>query len=56
VIELLACLDREEEQENRAPAEFGGRSATGETAALDTINPVEEDDHDHPPTRVYDRG
>ena len=54
--QLLAVLETEKEEENRAPAEIGGRSATGETAALDTINPVEEDDHDHPYQHVYDHG
>lgn len=56
VIELLACLDQEEEQENRAPTPSGGRSATGDTAALHNNHPVEEDHHDHSPTRVYDHG
>jgi integrase/recombinase XerD len=53
---LLAVLETEKEEENRASAEVGGRSAAGETTALHNNHPVEENHHDHPPTRVYDHG
>jgi integrase/recombinase XerD len=56
VVELFAVLEIEEEQENRAPEDLGGRSAAGDTAALDTTSHVEEDHYDHPYHRVYDHG
>jgi integrase/recombinase XerD len=53
---LLAVLDTEEEEENRPPTGSpGGRSATGDTAALDHQIPVEEDHYDHQTVHVYDR-
>jgi integrase/recombinase XerD len=51
---LFVVLNLEEEQENRTPDDHGGRSAAGDTAALDKTEPtVEENHHDRqpPPTR-----
>jgi len=45
VRELLAVLDQEAQQENRPPS-GSGRSATGDTGALDDPH-IEEHDHDH---------
>lgn len=45
VQELLAVLDQEIEEENRPPS-GSGRSAAGDTAALDDPH-IEEQDHDH---------
>jgi integrase/recombinase XerD len=54
--QLLAVLETEQEEENRErPGSPGGRSAAGDTAALHTHDPVEEDHDDHPNRPVYDR-
>lgn len=55
--QLLAVLETEDFEENRPrPGSEPGRSATGETAALHTHQPVEDNHHDHPPTHIYDHG
>ena len=55
--QLFVALEIEESEENRArPGSASGRSATGDTAALDTVYNVEEDDYDHRYQHVYDRG
>ncbi len=59
--QLFVALETEESEENRprtgSPGDTtGGRSATGDTAALHTHLPVEDHTHDHQPTGVYDRG
>jgi integrase/recombinase XerD len=55
--QLLAVLEIEESEENRArPGSVSGRSATGEMAALHTHPPVEDNHHDQPELSVYDRG
>jgi hypothetical protein len=53
-------LKKKKKRTARPPGSFQrsvrGRSAAGDTAALDTTNPVEENHHDRPFHPFYDHG